>query len=93
MEDCHCWGETKVGEPWAISEDEYPVGLQGKATADLEVTAESEKALQEMRLEFDQHVRWFRRLVLGSDVLEVVRHGGRDGIGLRMRKTCDVPKV
>ena len=57
MEDCQCWGETKVGEPWAISGDEYPVALRGKATADLDVAVESEKVLQELRLEFDQHIR------------------------------------
>ena len=46
--------------------------LRGKTTADLDVTVESEKALQEVRLEFDEHIRWPRCLVLVSDVFEVV---------------------
>ena len=40
-----CWGETEVGELWAASEDEYSVALRGKATADLDLRVESEKAL------------------------------------------------
>ena len=45
MEDCHCWGRTKVGEPWAVSDEEYPMALRG----DLDVGVESEKALLEVR--------------------------------------------
>jgi hypothetical protein len=93
MEDCHCWGKTKVGDPWAVSEDEYPVALRGKATADLNEDVESERALREVRTEFEGHVGWFRRLVLGSDVFEISRHGGQDGIGLKMLKSCELPEV
>ena len=85
MKDCHCWGETKVGDPWAVSE--------GELTADLDDAVDSERALKELRAEFEGHVAWFRRLVLGSDVFEISRHGGRDGIGLRMLKSCELPEV
>ena len=57
MEDCHCWGETKVGKSWAVSEDEYPVALHGKATADLDVDVESEKALLEIKAEFEGYIK------------------------------------
>jgi hypothetical protein len=93
MKDCHCWGKTKVGDPWAVSEGEYPLALRGKATADLNEDVESERALKEMRTEFEGHVGWFRRLVLGSDVFEVSRHGGQDGIGLKMFKACELREV
>ena len=93
MEDCHCWGVTAVGEPWAISEAEYPVALRGKATAELDLKLDAERALHEVRLEFEGHVRWFRRLVLASDMFEVVRYGGRDGIGLRMVRSCELVEV
>jgi hypothetical protein len=82
MKDCHCWGETKVGDPWAVSEGEYPLALRDKATADLDDGVESERALREVRAEFEGHVGWFRCLVLGLNVFEISSHGGRDGIGL-----------
>jgi hypothetical protein len=86
MEDCHCWGSTVVGEPWAVDESEYPEALRGEVTSALDESVEEEHDLLVLRREFDQHVRWFRRLVLGSDVFEVVRHGGRAGIGLQLKR-------
>jgi hypothetical protein len=53
MKDCHCWGKTKVGKPWAIADEEYPVALRGKATEELDVGVDSERALLDVRTEFE----------------------------------------
>ena len=66
-------GRCKV---WEVRELEYPLLLRGLPSD------------HEYVVDFDIQIRWFRDLVLHSEVFQLKRHLGSAGIGLIAREDC-----
>jgi hypothetical protein len=79
---CHRWvAKPDAAKVWEVRELEYPLLLRGLP------------ADHEYVVDFDIQIRWFRDLVLRSEVFELRRHLGSAGIGLIARDECSYSDV
>ena len=79
---CHRWVEKPdSAKVWEVRELEYPLLLRGLPLD------------HEYVVDFDIQIRWFRDLVLRSEVFQLKRHLGSAGIGLIAREDCSYAEV